>query len=351
MPSPCIHIGSREIGAERPTYVVAELSANHGGTLDHALRTMEAAAAAGADAVKVQTYTADTITIDCDAPPFHIKGLRWEGRTLHNLYREAFMPWEWQPELNRAAADLGVDFFSTPFDPTALDFLETLDVPVYKVASNEIVDIPLLRLIGGTGKPVILSTGMADLAEIEEAVATLRDVGCRELALLKCTSAYPAPPEEANLRTMVDMRERFGVPVGLSDHTMGFPVAVAAVVLGACIIEKHFVLDRSIGGPDAAFSMEPGEFRILVDSIRAAEVAQGEIAYGVTDSQKATRAYRRSLFAVENIAAGDPLTAQNIRSIRPSDGLHPRHYDELLGRRAVKDIERGTPLSWDVVDG
>jgi N-acetylneuraminate synthase len=343
-------IKSRRISSDAPVYIIAEMSANHGQSYERAEAIVRAAAKAGADAVKLQTYTADTLTIPCDAEPFRIKGTLWEGRTLHDLYGEAYTPWEWQPRLAAVARELGVHLFSTPFDATAIDFLEKMDVPAHKVASFEIVDIPLLRCIAATGKPVIMSTGMASLAEIDEAVRTLRDGGCTQLALLKCTSAYPAPPDSMNLRTIPHLAEAFGVPVGLSDHTLGTAVPVAAVALGACIIEKHFTLSRADGGPDAAFSLEPDEFSEMVRAVRTTEAALGRVNYAVSDEERQSRVFRRSLFVVRDMKQGEPFTPDNVRSIRPGYGLHTRHYQEaVLGRRAVRDIVRGTPLSWELV--
>jgi N-acetylneuraminate synthase len=291
------------------------------------------------------------MTIDCRNEHFLIRGTPWSGRNLHQLYGEAFTPWEWQPRLQEVARELGMDFFSTPFDETAVDFLEELDVPAYKVASFEIVDLPLLRKVAATGKPVILSTGMATLAEIEEAVRTLRAAGCRELALLKCTSAYPAPASEMNLRTLPHLSEAFGVPVGLSDHTLSSAVPAAAVALGACLIEKHLTLSRSEPGPDSAFSLEPREFREMVQAVRTAEEALGGVRYGSGDEESRSLVFRRSLFVVEDLRAGEAFTAENVRSIRPGYGLHTRHLGEVLGRRAARDIPRGTPLSWPLVGG
>lgn len=342
-------IGRREIGPDRPVYVVAEMSANHGQDLDQALRIVRAAAAAGADAVKLQTYTPDTLTIDCARDAFRIGGTIWEGRTLYDLYAEAYTPWEWQPRLKEVAAELGLDLFSTPFDSTAVDFLEEMGVPAYKVASFEIVDLPLIRRVAQTGKPLILSTGMASLAEIDEAVATARAAGAAQIALLKCTSAYPAQPDEMNLRTIPHLADAFGAVVGLSDHTLGIAVPVAAVALGACIVEKHLTLSRALKGPDSAFSLEPGEFRSMVDAIREAERALGSVRYETTEKESASRAFRRSLFVIRSVRAGEPFTEENVRSIRPGMGLHTRYLPEVLGRRARCDIERGTPLAWDLV--
>ena len=338
------------VGPGHPAYLIAELSANHGQDFDQAVRIVRAMAASGADAVKVQTYTADTLTIACDNEFFRIGGgTLWDGRTLHDLYQEAFMPWEWQPKLQAVATELGLDFFSTPFDASAVDFLEAMNVPCHKVASFELVDLPLLRKIAATRKPVIASTGMATQEEIAEAVKTLRDGGCTQLALLKCTSAYPALPEEMHLRTLADMTARFGVPVGLSDHTMGHTVPVAAVALGACIVEKHFTLSRATPGPDSAFSLEPDEFAAMVAAIRTTEQALGRVNYTASANETKLRAFRRSLFVVADIKAGEPFTAQNVRSIRPGHGLHTRHLGEVLGRHAVRDVQRGTPLSWELL--
>jgi N-acetylneuraminate synthase len=350
--NPLLHIAGRPIGPGHPVYIIAELSANHGGNFEQAAQTLRAMKAAGADAVKIQTYTADTLTLASDQPWFRIQGgTLWDGRTLHELYQQAAMPWEWTPRLQALAHELGLHFFSTPFDFTAVDFLQQLDVPAYKIASFELVDLPLLRKVAATGKPVIASTGMATLEEITEAVETLRAAGCRELALLKCTSAYPAPPEEMHLRTLADLARRFQVPVGLSDHTLGLAAPVAAVALGACILEKHFILSRSLPGPDSAFSLEPGEFRAMVQAVRDAERALGEVNYTVSPQESKSRQFRRSLFVVADMRAGDTFTPQNVRSLRPAAGLHPRHYDTIIGRRAARDIPRGTPLQWDLIAG
>lgn len=327
------------------TYFIAELSANHNGSVERAEALVRAAAAAGADAVKLQTYTAETLTIACDNEYFRIKGTLWEGKTLYELYQEASMPWEWQPRLKALANELGMDCFSTPFDASAVDFLESMDVPCYKVASFEVVDIPLLKKIAATGKPVIMSTGMANLAEIDDAVRTLRDHGSPELALLKCTSAYPAPPEEANLRTIPHLATTFNCVSGLSDHTMGNVVAVAAVVMGARIIEKHFTLSRADGGPDGAFSIEPDEFEQMVKDVHLAEKALGNVSYELTSKQRESKVFRRSLFAVRDIKAGETFTPENVRSIRPGQGLSPKYFDVICGCRASTAIARGTPLS------
>lgn len=348
-PTRSIRIGRREVGNSSPAYIVAEMSANHNQSFEQAVRIVEAAKEAGADAVKLQTYTPDTLTIDCDNEYFRIKGSVWDGRNLYDLYGEAYTPWEWQPKLKEVADSLGLDLFSSPFDNTAVDFLEKMGVPAYKVASFELVDTALLRKVASSGKPVIMSTGMATYTEIEEAVQTLRQAGCSELALLKCNSGYPAPPEEMNLRTIPHMAEAFGLPVGLSDHTLGIAVPVAAVALGACIVEKHFTLDRADGGADSAFSLEPHEFKAMVDAVRVAEKALGGVRYEATEHEAAGRAFRRSLFVVQDMKAGEVFSEKNVRSIRPGQGLAPKHLPEVLGRKAARGIERGTPLAWDMV--
>lgn len=332
------------------TFIIAEMSANHLQDYDRAVRLLHAAKTAGADAVKLQTYTPDTITLDCNNEHFTVRGTIWEGRRLHDLYAEAHTPWEWQPRLKREAEALGLTLFSTPFDATAVDFLEAMGVELYKVASFELVDLPLLRKIGSTGKPVIMSTGMASLEEIAEAVETLRSSGAGEIALLKCTSAYPAPVEEANLRTIPHLAQTFGVVAGLSDHTPGIAVPVAAVALGARIIEKHMTLRRDEGGPDAAFSLEPEEFAQMVRAVRDAEQAVGRVCYELTEQQRASAVFRRSLFVARDMRAGEPFTEDKVRSVRPGNGLHTRHLEEVLGRRAKRDIPAGTPLTWDMVD-
>lgn len=346
-----IRIGKRAVGPGAPAYLVAEMSANHGQDFKQAVRIIEAAKDAGADAVKLQTYTPDTLTINSRNACFQIgKGTIWEGRHLYELYGEAYTPWEWQPKLKRVAEDLGLDFFSTPFDATAVAFLERMDVPAHKIASFELIDHALLRCVAATGKPIIMSTGMATLEEIDEAVAVLRAAGCTQLALLKCTSAYPAPADEMNLRTIPDLAARFGVPTGLSDHTLGIAVPVAAVALGACIIEKHFTLSRAVPGPDASFSLEPQEFQEMVAAIRTAEKALGSVSYALSPAEEASRMFRRSLFIVADVAAGELFTENNVRSIRPGHGLAPKHLPEVLGRRAARAIARGTPLAWDMLD-
>lgn len=343
-------IGRRRIGPGHPVYIIAEMSANHGGDFRRALKILESAKAAGADAVKLQTYTADTLTLDADQPWFRIgKGTLWKGRRLHDLYREAYTPWAWQPKLMRAGRRLGLDVFSSPFDASAVDFLEEMGVPAYKIASFEIVDLPLIRRAAATGRPLIMSTGMATLAEVAEAVGAARRAGARRIALLKCTSAYPAPPSDMNLRSLPALAAKFRVPVGLSDHTMGIATPVAAVTLGACLIEKHFTLSRSHKGPDSAFSLEPGEFKEMVDAVRSTEKALGSARFGVMASEEASRVFRRSLFVVQDVKAGERFTPANVRSIRPGNGLHTRHWNEVMGRRAARDVARGTPLSWPLL--
>jgi N-acetylneuraminate synthase len=348
---PTFIIGARKIGPDHPAYIVAELSANHNQDFDRAVRTLQAAKEAGADAIKLQTYTPDTITMESDREYFRIGGgTLWDGRTLHELYCEAYTPWEWQPKLKQVADDLDTALFSTPFDPTAVDFLEKMNVPAYKLASCELVDLPLIRKIAQTGKPLIISTGMATLEEIDEALDVARAAGATQIALLKCTSAYPASPDEMNLRTITEMVRRYDVPVGLSDHSMSIAVPVAAVALGARIIEKHITLSRSEEGPDSAFSLEPDEFKSMVEAIRVAERALGQIHFGVSAQEESSRVFRRSLFVVQDMKSGEVFTEENVRSIRPGHGLHTRHLPEILGKRAACDVERGTPLNWNVVD-
>ena len=345
-----MRIGKRRIGYGLPCYVVAEMSANHCQDLDRAVAIVRAAKEAGADAIKLQTYTPDTLTIDCDKDCFRIgKGTIWEGRRLYELYSEACTPWEWYPRLKAVAEEIGIELFSTPFDTTAVEFLEQMDVPVHKIASFEMVDIPLIRTVASTGKAVIMSTGMATENEIAEAVNAFRESGGKELALLKCTSAYPASAAEMNLRTIPDLAERFDVVPGLSDHTMGLAVPIASVALGACIIEKHFTLSRADPGPDSSFSLEPDEFKQLVSCVREAEAALGVVNYTRTEAEEASMVFRRSLFVVQDIKEGEMLTADNVRVIRPGHGLAPKHYDEVIGKTATRDIERGRPLSWDLI--
>lgn len=345
-----MQIAGRNIGPGHPVYIVAEISANHNQQFNQAVELVRAAKNAGADAVKLQTYTPDTITLACETAPFQLAGGGlWDGRSLHHLYTEAFMPWEWQPKLKSIADDLGLALFSSAFDPSAVEFLERMDVPAHKVASPELVDLPLIEKMARTGKPLILSTGMATVEEIAEAVSVARAACAAELMLLKCTSAYPAPPDEMNLRTIPELARLFNVPVGLSDHTLGIAVPVAAVALGACLIEKHFTLSRSTPGPDAAFSLEPDEFQQMVQAVRIAERSLGKVHFGVTTHEEQSRRYRRSLFVVQDVAKGEIFTTDNVRSVRPGNGLHPRYLAQLLGQRAACDIARGTPLSWDLV--
>ncbi|MFB3813278.1 MAG: pseudaminic acid synthase [Terriglobales bacterium] len=349
--SATVSINGRRIGAREPVYIVAEISANHHQLFEEAVRIIEAAKEAGADAIKLQTYTPDTITLRCDKECFRVGGgTLWDGRMLYDLYMEAYMPWEWQPKLKQVANDFGLDLFSTPFDVTAVDFLEQMGVPCHKVASFELVDIPLIEKMARTGKPIIMSTGMATLEEIEEALSVARGAGATEIVLLKCNSAYPAPAEEMNLRAIPAWQTRFGVPVGLSDHTLGIAAPVAAVALGACLIEKHLTLSRAEGGPDSAFSLEPAEFKAMVNAARTAEKALGSATAGPGASESRSRVLRRSLFVVDDVKRGETFTAANVRSIRPAHGLHPRHLPDVLGRRAACDIERGTPLTWDMVE-
>ena len=352
--TPYIEINGRKVGPGQPVYIIAEMSGNHNGSYDRAVRILEACARAGVDAVKLQTYTADTLTINCDAAIFKIgSNNTWAGRTLYDLYQEAYTPWEWQPKLKRLADDLGVDLFSSPFDPTATDFLDKMGVPAFKIASFECTDPPLVAYIASKGKPVLMSTGMATLSQIEEAVKAARAAGAGpgKLLLFKCVSSYPAPPESMNLRTIPHLAAAFNLPVGLSDHTLGTEMPVAAVAVGACAVEKHVTLSRAEGGPDAEFSLEPGELARMVKDIRNVEQALGEVFYGPTEWEKPNRVFQRSLFVTEDMKAGDGFTARNLRSIRPGYGLEPKFIGEIIGRRAARDIERGTPLSWDLVSG
>jgi pseudaminic acid synthase len=348
----CLEINGRRIGPGHPVYIVAEMSANHHQDFDLAVKIMEAAREAGADAVKLQTYTADTMTIAADNEYFRIRGgTLWDGYTLHELYRQAETPWEWYPRLKAVGEQLGLEVFSTAFDATAVDFLEGQGVAVHKIASFELVDLPLIAKMAATGKPLILSTGMATLGEIEEAVLTARRAGAAELMLLKCTSAYPAPPAEMHLKTIPHLAAAFQTPVGLSDHTLDIAVPVAAVALGACMVEKHFTLSRDLPGPDTAFSLEPRELQAMVQAIRTAEQALGRVHYGVNEREAASRAFRRSLFVVQDMQAGEIFREGNVRSIRPGQGLAPRYLGAVLGRRAARDIARGTPVSWELIAG
>ena len=342
-----VQINRRKIGERNPIFIIAELSANHNQNFDIAVKTIKAMKEAGADAVKLQTYTPDTMTIDCDNEYFQIKGgTLWDGKTLYHLYQEAYTPWEWQPKLKKIAEDLGIICFSSAFDKSAVDFLEKMNVPAYKVASFEITDIPLIEYIASKGKPVIMSTGIATLSDIEEAVNACKRMGNNQIILLKCTSAYPAPIEEANLLTIHNLKETFGVEVGLSDHTLGSSVAIASVALGAKIIEKHFILDRNIGGPDSAFSMEPDEFKNMVTAIRDVEKALGKVTYKLTPKVEKSKVFARSLFIVKDVKEGDEITEDNVRSIRPGYGLHSKYVKDILGKKFRKGFKKGTPLDW-----
>ena len=342
-------IAGREIGPSHPVYIVAEMSANHNQRFEQAVEIIHAAKKAGADAIKLQTYTPDTITINADTEPFIVKGTIWNGQKLYNLYRTAYTPWDWQPQLKKIAENEGLGFFSTPFDSTAVDFLESMQVSAYKIASFEIVDIPLIDRIAQTGKPIIMSTGMATLGEIDEAVRTIRANSESSLALLKCTSAYPAPLNEMNLQTLGHLAATFGVPVGISDHSMNSIVPAVSTALGASIIEKHFTLSRAVSGPDSAFSLEPAEFSAMVQTVRETEEALGRVCYGVTASQEDCKRHRRSLFVIEDIRKGEKFTERNVRSIRPGNGLHPRYLNDIIGRTARVDIAKGTPLEWNLL--
>ncbi len=345
-----LRIGNILLGNDH-VFIIAELSANHLQNFDLAVKTIKAMKKSGADAVKLQTYTPDTITIDCDNKYFQIKqGTMWDGKTLYQLYQEAYTPWEWQPKLKKIAEDLGLVCFSSPFDTTAVDFLEGIDVPAYKVASFEITDIPLIEYIASKGKPVIISTGIATLSDIEEALAACRRAGNNQIGLLKCTSEYPTPLEDLNLRTIPDMARIFNVVVGLSDHTQSISVPVAAVTLGARIIEKHFILDRNWGGPDSAFSLEPDEFKAMVKSVRETEKGLGEVKYELNEKIIKSREFSRSLFVVKDMKTGAIFTDVNVRSIRPGFGLAPKYIKDIIGKKAKRDIKRGTPLSMDLIE-
>ena len=343
-------IAGKAIGSGHPPYVIAELSGNHSGDIDRAIRLIDVAKQVGADAVKLQTYTADTITIDHDGPDFLIKSGPWQGRRLYELYREAYTPWEWHPVLFEHARRAGITCFSSPFDQSAIDLLERLGAPAYEIASFEIIDTPLVRLAARTGKPMIISTGMATKEEVGEAVAASRAAGNAQVALLHCVSGYPTPPKDSNLRRIDTLAQAFDCPIGLSDHSLGTEVAIASVALGACIIEKHLTLARADGGPDAEFSLEPQELAALVTGVKTAFVALGVAEYARADSERGNASFRRSLYVVQNVAAGEKLTGDNVRSIRPGFGLAPKYLPDVLGRRAKRDIASGTPLSLEHID-
>lgn len=347
-----IKIGNKVVGENAPAFIVGELSGNHNQKYDLAVKTIKAMVKAGVDAIKLQTYTADTITIESDKPDFLItQGTLWDGRTLHKLYEEAYTPWEWQPKLKKIAEDLGVPLFSTPFDNTAVDFLEKMNVPAYKVASFEITDIPLIKYMASKGKPMLISNGVASLEDVKLAIDACKDVGNEQIILLKCTSTYPTPLEDVNLNTMPDLKSRFGTIVGISDHTMGISVPIAAVALGAKVIEKHVILDRSLGGVDSKFSLEPSELEQLVKSVREVEKALGKVTYKLTPKAFKERDHRRSLYVVKDIKKGSQITNENIRSIRPGFGLHPKYYEDIVGKKVTKDVDKGTRLTWDIVEG
>ena len=342
---------NRMVGDGHPAYIIAEMSANHAGSYERAIEIIHAAKEAGADCIKIQTYTADTITLDCRNKYFYLDNGTWEGENLHDLYKKAYTPWEWHKGLKEEADRIGIDFFSTPFDFSAVDFLESIDIDFYKIASFEAVDIPLIKKVASTGKAIIMSTGMASVMEIQEAVDAVKSQGNDNLAILKCCSVYPAIPDNMNLRTIQDIKERFDVAAGLSDHSMGHVAALTAVALGANIIEKHFCLGREIDNPDASFSMEPSEFKAMVDDIRQAEKAMGIVSYELSEKEKNSRDLRKSIFVSADIKAGDIISTDNIRVVRPGYGLMPKYYDEVIGRRALVDIEFGTPLAWEHISG
>jgi len=345
-----IKIKNKIIGIGFPTYIIAEMSANHAGSIENAKQIIHKAKECGADCIKIQTYTPDTITIDCDNEYFSIKNGTWKGENLYSLYGKAYTPWEWQAELKAEAERCDLDFFSTPFDNSAVDFLENIGVDFYKIASFELVDIPLIEYTASKGKPIVMSTGMGSYDEVREAVEAVRNQGNNQLVLLKCSSAYPALPEDMNLKTIEHMHKAFDVPVGLSDHSMGSTSAIVAVALGACIIEKHFCLSREIDNPDSSFSMEPEEFKKMVNEIRIAEKVLGRVSYDLSDIEKESRMFRRSIFAVKEIKKGEVFTTDNIRIIRPGFGLKPKYYKELLNKHAIQDIKKGTPIEFGLVE-
>lgn len=344
-----IIVSNSLIGNSQPCYIIAEMSANHAGDINRAIEIIHAAKEAGADCIKIQTYTPETITIDCNNRYFRINNGTWKGETLYSLYGKAYTPWEWQPILKKEADRIGIDFLSTPFDKTSVDFLENIGIEFYKIASFEIVDIPLIRYVASKGKPMIISTGMASPEEIEEAVAVAKKQGCDDICLLRCSSEYPAIPENMNLATISEMKNRFGLVVGLSDHSLGSVAAVTAVALGAKIIEKHFCISRDIENPDSSFSMEKEEFAVMVKDIREAEKALGKISYELSDSEAYNKKFRKSIFVVAKINKGEKFTENNLRIIRPADGLEPKHFDEILGKIAAIELEEGTPLDWNMI--
>lgn len=346
----CIRIIDKYIGQGQPCYIIAEMSGNHAQDFDNAVRIIHSAKESGADAIKIQTYTPDTITLNSDKEYFKVKGGTWKDANLYKLYGEAYTPWEWQARLKEEADKIGIDFFSTPFDKTAVDFLEELGIEFYKIASFELVDIPLIKYTASKGKPIIMSTGMGSLGEIEDAVNAVKSQGNNNLCLLKCSSAYPAVPDDMNLKTMQNLSDIFGVPVGLSDHSLGSIGAITAVAMGAKVIEKHFCISRSIPNPDSSFSMEPAEFKQMVEDIRTAEKAIGKVSYEISQHEENSRIFRKSIFIAEDIRKGEIFNQNNLRVVRPGDGLKPKYYEQIIGRKATRDIEKGTPLKWNMVD-
>jgi len=345
----CVKIKDRYIGEGHPCYIIAEMSANHAMDIENAIKIIHLAKESGADCIKIQTYTADTITLNSRKECFMIRGGTWDGYNLHDLYKEAYTPWEWQGRLKEEADKIGIDFFSSPFDITAIDFLEDIGIEFYKIASFELVDIPLIKYVASKGKPIIMSTGMGTLGEIEDAVNAVKSQGNNDLILLKCSSAYPVIPSDMNIATIRNLSEIFDLPAGLSDHSMGSIAAVTAVALGAKVIEKHFCISREIKNPDSTFSMEPHEFKQMVEDIRSAERAIGKINYGPTEMEKPMTAYRKSIWIAEDIKKGEVFSEQNIRVVRPAKGLEPKYYQELLGRKSAGNFEEGTPLKWDMI--
>lgn len=344
-----INIGSRYIGEDEPCYIIAEMSANHAGSFERAIEIIHAAKESGADCIKLQTYTQDTMTINSDKDYFKIKNGTWKGENLYELYGKAYTPWEWQSDLKLEAEKIGLDFLSTPFDKTSVDFLESMNVNFYKIASFELIDIPLIKYVASKKKPIIMSTGLGTLEEIEEAINAIKYEGNHDLCILKCSSSYPATYEDMNLKTMLDLKEKFNIQIGLSDHSMGSISAIAAVVMGAKIIEKHFCISRKIENPDSSFSMEPREFKQMVNDIRNAEKAIGNVSYELSDKEKESRIFRRSIFVVKDINKGEMFTEENIRVIRPGNGLKPKYYDNIIGKKASQSIENSTPLAWGMI--